>query len=82
MAVGWGGAGVDDGVEEPEGAFAFDVAAENGFEDFVIDVGEVAADVTLEDVAILTGEVGESAEGAVGAFTFAVGVAVVDEAAF
>ena len=58
------------------------MAGEDGFEDFVIDVGEVAADVTLEDVAILTGEVSESAEGTVGAFAFAVGVAVVDEAAF
>ena len=45
----------------------------------MIDVGEVAADVGLEDVSVFACEVGESAEGAVGAFVFAVGVAVVNE---
>ena len=45
----------------------------------MVDVGEVAADVGLEDVDVFACEVGEAAEGAVGAFVFAVGVAVVDE---
>ena len=74
-----GGAVVEDAIEEPEGVGAFDFAADEGFEDAVVDVGEVAADVGLEDVGVFAGEVGETAEGAVGAFVFAVGVAVEDE---
>lgn len=38
---------VDDGVDEPEGGGAFDFFADQGFEDFMIDAGEVFADVAL-----------------------------------
>ena len=72
---------VDDGVEQPEGSGAFEFAAEQGFQDLAVDAGEVFSDVALQDVAMGAGEVGEAAQGAVGAVAEAVGVGVADEGA-
>ncbi len=50
---------VDKGVDQPEGVWAFDLAADEGFEDLVINAGEVFADVALQDIVAGSHEVGE-----------------------
>ncbi|MFM2431012.1 MAG: hypothetical protein RLZZ511_2225 [Cyanobacteriota bacterium] len=72
---------IDNEVNEPEGFGTFDFATDDCFENFVVDAGEVAADVALEHVSVGFDEMGEMFECAVGAVAFAVGVGVMDEGA-
>ena len=58
------------------------MSADEEFENIVIDIGEVAADVALKDVLVGPSKVGEALEGAVGAVACAVGVGVFDEGMF
>ena len=51
---------VDDAIDQPEGVGAFDFAANQCFENAVVDIGKIAADVGLEDVGRLASEVGEA----------------------
>ena len=80
--VEWGDAGVDEGVDEGKRAGAFEMAADEVFENGVIDIGEVAADIALEDVGVRPSKVSKALECSVGAVADAVGVGVLNEGPF
>lgn len=72
-------AGVNDRFDQPQRVGAFDLAANGGFQDFVINAGEVFANVALQNVTARSGEFGETAQSAMIAKSCAVGIRIVDE---
>lgn len=58
------------------------MSADEEFENGVIDIGEVAADIALKNVGMRPGKVSEALECPVGAVADAVGVGVLNEGPF
>ncbi len=71
---------IDNEVHEPKRALASDLAAEPGFENFMIDGGEIAKNVGAQDMGVVIAVALIKPDGFVGSFTGAVCEDVIREA--
>ena len=53
-------AGVNDGIDQPQGVWAFDLPSDQRFEDFQIYTREIFLDVALQAVAVTPSKLGKA----------------------
>ena len=74
--------GVDDGANQPEQLVVSDLVNDLLIEDFVVDAGEVFADIGLECKAVFAAKRRKPIHRPMGAFVGAAGIGIVDEGFF